>query len=297
MHWYAGFRDPAPAAGEELALFEWAGGLPALTRMSGFLYEKHEPADPLLAALFAGMPPDQPQRLAAWLAGAIGGPAGHAQNAGVRQATGFISVGFGAEQRARWVTLAGTAAGQTGLPAGPGFRSAFSACVDWLSRTALAQSQAGAAQPPPAAPLALEPLAARDRPRPASSQDRRAPTAAARTRPAGELRRPRQVLVPAARPAVDELRARPMVLWRRPGHAAGILGRLQEGSMPCGGVWPAGKIEVFKHCTGLAPVCSCESHAVPRDKHRPAASPDQSRRSPARVPWHALEPADARWPR
>ncbi len=32
--------------------------------------------------------------------------------------------------------------------------------------------------------------------------------------------------------------------------AAGILGRLQEGSMPCGGVWPADKIEVFRHWTG-----------------------------------------------
>jgi len=29
MHWYAGFRDPVPSA--EPTLFEWAGGLPALT--------------------------------------------------------------------------------------------------------------------------------------------------------------------------------------------------------------------------------------------------------------------------
>jgi len=65
--------------------------------------------------------------------------------------------------------------------------------------------------------------------------------------------------------------------------------------MPCDGVWAAGKIGVFKHWTD--PGCSRESHAVPRGKHLPAASPDQSRRPPARAPWRALEPADARWPR
>ncbi len=32
-------------------------------------------------------------------------------------------------------------------------------------------------------------------------------------------------------------------------HAAGILARLQNGTMPCDGAWPAGKIEVFKRWT------------------------------------------------
>lgn len=50
-------------------------GLPALTRMTRLLYEKHVPADPVLALVFADMPPDQPERLAAWLAEAFGGPA------------------------------------------------------------------------------------------------------------------------------------------------------------------------------------------------------------------------------
>ena len=57
MHWYVGFRDPVPEPGREPTLFEWAGGLPALTRMTRLLYEKHVPADPLLAPLFADMPP------------------------------------------------------------------------------------------------------------------------------------------------------------------------------------------------------------------------------------------------
>ena len=38
-------------------------------------------------------------------------------------------------------------------------------------------------------------------------------------------------------------------------YAADILGRLQEGSRPCDGVWPADKIEVFRHWTdtGMQP--------------------------------------------
>ena len=54
MHWYVEFRDPARAA--DPTLFEWAGGLPALTRMTRLLYEKHVPADDLLAPLFATWP-------------------------------------------------------------------------------------------------------------------------------------------------------------------------------------------------------------------------------------------------
>ena len=60
MHWYVGFRDPVPAPGYEPTPFEWAGGMPALTRMSRLLYEKQVPSDPLLAPLLADMPPDQP---------------------------------------------------------------------------------------------------------------------------------------------------------------------------------------------------------------------------------------------
>ena len=82
MHWYVDFRDPVRRAGTEPTLFEWAGGLPALTRMTRLLYEKHVPADDLLAPVFAAMAPDLPQREAATFAAAFGGPprpAGSAQ--------------------------------------------------------------------------------------------------------------------------------------------------------------------------------------------------------------------------
>jgi hypothetical protein len=32
-------------------------------------------------------------------------------------------------------------------------------------------------------------------------------------------------------------------------HAEGILARLEDGSMPCDGVWPAEKVEAFRRWT------------------------------------------------
>lgn len=58
MHYYVDFADPEPSA--RPTLFEWAGGLPALLRMTRLFYTKHAPADNLLAPLFASMAPDHP---------------------------------------------------------------------------------------------------------------------------------------------------------------------------------------------------------------------------------------------
>lgn len=57
MHWGIGFRDPVFAPDYEPTIFEWAGGLPALTRMMRLFYEKFVPADDLLAPVFANMQP------------------------------------------------------------------------------------------------------------------------------------------------------------------------------------------------------------------------------------------------
>ena len=129
MHWYADFHDPV--RGGPPTLFEWAGGLPALTRMTRLLYEKHVPADDLLTPLFATMAPGHPQREAAALADAFGGPAAGPTLAGPRRAE---RPGFTEEQRARWVALAIRAADEAGLPADPEFRSAFTSYLEWSSR-------------------------------------------------------------------------------------------------------------------------------------------------------------------
>ena len=125
MHWYVKFRDPARPA--DPTLFEWAGGLPALTRMTRMLYENLLPADDLLAKEFADLPPGAPQREAAWLAESFGGP---------RQdgATALAGRDLTSAQRARWVALALAAADQAALPDDPAFRAAFAGFLDWASR-------------------------------------------------------------------------------------------------------------------------------------------------------------------
>ena len=143
MHWYVGFTDPAPRPSP--TLFEYAGGLGPLTRAARLLHEKHIPADPLLAPVFADMPADQPQALAAWLAAALGGPAlgGPAlrrpPGAGEALPQSLLSPSgqpLTEDQRARWVSLASRAADEAGLPDAPGFRSALASCLEWLSRVA-----------------------------------------------------------------------------------------------------------------------------------------------------------------
>ena len=162
MHWYIGFTDPARVPGREPSLFEWVGGVGALTRMTRLLYEKLVPADTLLAPLFANVPPGYPQREAARIAAAFGGSpdeaAGNAAAAfggssdggagnGSRPGGGGqqAAPGFTGEQRTRWITLAGQAAGEAGLPADPEFRAALEAFFAWDARGALAR---GAGAPP-----------------------------------------------------------------------------------------------------------------------------------------------------
>jgi truncated hemoglobin YjbI len=217
--------------------------------MCRLFYEKHAPADPVLAPLLADIGPDQAPRLAGWLAGALGGPAGAGGD--VRQAViGTAGGEFGEEQRARWVALLSTAAGEAALPADPEFRAVLSSCLEWASRTALALSQAGTdpQQVPvprwdwgPAGPPAP----------PAPAQDDAAAAAAA----AAELPGPGQPVSFAAhiKPLFRERDRQSMSfafdLWSFEdvsSRAAGILGRLRDGSMPCDGAWPAAQIEVFQ---------------------------------------------------
>jgi len=231
MHWYIGFRDPVRAPGAEPTLFEWAGGLPALTRMTRLLYEKHVPADDLLAPLFAAMPPELPLREAALMASAFGGPA-HGSEATASQ-------DFTEPQRARWVALATQAADEAKLPADPEFRAALASYLDWSSRT-----PAGVPLPSwdwsPAGPPAETP---------------------AETSPAEE-----EVTLPGPDETVSfEAHVKPLFrehdrksmtfafdLWSYDdvrANAAGILDRLRNGTMPCDGAWPPEKVEVFQRWT------------------------------------------------
>src|SRR5207302_4147278 len=154
MHWYVDFHDPVPDPDAEPTMFEWCGGLPALTRMTRLFYERYVPEDPLLAPLFANMSADHPQRVAKWLGEVFGGPPAYSDEYGgySRMVHEHIGKGLTEERRARWVALILRSADEAGLPSDPEFRSAFASYIEWGSRLALENSQAGA-QPPEHMPM------------------------------------------------------------------------------------------------------------------------------------------------
>jgi truncated hemoglobin YjbI len=234
MHWYVEFRDPAPSG--DPTLFEWAGGLPALTRMTRLLYEKLVPADDLLAPLFATMNPQGPRAEAAVMAEAFGGPSG---------APPQPLPEFTEEQRARWVALAVKAAQEAVLPADAPFRSALSGYLEWRSRSAGTTAPSwnwGPADPP--APAATSTTTATE----------------SGTEPYSTVALPGPdetvSFATHVKPLFRERDRKSMSfafdLWSQAdvqAHADGILERLRDGTMPCDGAWPPEKIDVFRRWT------------------------------------------------
>src|SRR6266487_3239687 len=198
------------------------------TRMTRLLYEKHVPADDLLAPLFASMAPGYPQREAAQTAAAFGGPAAAPLSSRPE---------FTGEQRSRWMALAVQAAGEAGLPADSQFRSALVSYLEWSSRATDAPAPAwdwGPGGPSPPAQQATEEEAPVTLPAPDETV-----SFAAHIKPLFREHDRKSMTF-----AFD--------LWSQAdvqAHAAGILERLRNGTMPCDGAWPQEKIEVFRRWT------------------------------------------------
>ena len=251
MHWYVDFKDPEPAA--EPTMFEWCGGLPALTRMTRLFYEKHVPQDPLLAPLFANMSADHPQRVAKWLGEVLCGPTRYSEEYGgyVRMISQHVGRGLTEDARARWVQLLLRSADEAGLPTDPEWRSAFGAYVEWGSRLAVENSQPGA-RPPAHMPMPRWDWNTAAGP-PGGRISALAPP---------EVDEEPVVLPAADEPVRFEKHVRPLFrrrdrqsmtfafdLWAYDDvrqHADAILERLRNGSMPCDGAWPKERVDVFE---------------------------------------------------
>jgi truncated hemoglobin YjbI len=235
----------------EPTLYEWAGGLPALTRMTRIFYGKHVPEDPLLAPLFADMPPDHPERVAAWLGETFGGPKVHSERYGGydRMVSQHLGRALREEQRARWVQLLCKSADDAKLPSDPEWRAAFVAYLEWGSRIALENSQPGA-HPPRHMPVPRWWWVCDATPDSrVSALDPEEPEVS--IEPPG-LDQPvgfEQHIRPLFR-EVDRTSMRfAFDLWSHDdvaAHADAILERVQAGTMPCDGAWPADRVEVFR---------------------------------------------------
>jgi CDGSH-type Zn-finger protein/truncated hemoglobin YjbI len=254
IHWYVQFRDPVPPADHQPTLFEWCGGLPALTRMTRIFYERYVPQDRLLAPLFSQMSPDHPQRVARWLGEVFGGPKAYSTEYGgyPRMLSQHVGKGLTEERRARWVGLLTRSAQDAGLPSDPEFRSAFGAYIEWGSRLALENSQPGA-RPPQHMPMphwdwntAAGPPGSRiSALRPPEAEESTAPVLPTADEPVSFEKHIKGLFRATDRQSmrfafdlwnVDDVRQ----------HAEAIRARLRSGTMPCDGAWPAQKVDVFE---------------------------------------------------
>ena len=251
----SGGTEPEPPSDREPTVYEWAGGHDALLRMTRIFYGKYVPEDPLLAPLFAEMAPDHPERVAAWLGEVFGGPKAYTETYGDydRMVSRHLGKALREEQRAHWVQLLCKAADDAGLPVDPEWRAAFVSYLEWGSRLALENSQPGA-HPPAHMPIPRWPWVNDATP------GSRVSALAAETEPEHE---PAPLGVPGPDEGVSfEQHVKALFregdrrsmrfafdLWSHEDvaeHADAILHRLEEGTMPCDGAWPAEKVDVFR---------------------------------------------------
>jgi CDGSH-type Zn-finger protein/truncated hemoglobin YjbI len=254
MHWSIQFKDPVSDPLHEPTLFEWAGGFPALLRMTRIFYGNYVPQDPLVGPLFATMSPDHPERVAAWLSEVFGGPKFYSQRYGgySHMISQHVGKCISEEQRARWVKMLCQSADDAMLPDDPEFRAAFVAYLEWGSRIGKENSQQHAV-PPPNMPV----------PRwwwvcnatPGGRVSAWAQNSGKKSDPDIKL------------PGVDEIPSYDLHikslframdresmrfvfdLWSYDDvtkHATMILHRLRAGTMPCDGAWPPAHIAVFE---------------------------------------------------
>ena len=254
MHWYVEFRDPIPEADAKPTIFAWMGGLPALTRMTRIFYEKYVPQDELLAPLFANMSADHPERVAKWLAEVFCGPHCYSEQYGgyPRMLSQHLGKCITEEMRARWVSLLLQSAKEAGMPNDTEFASAFQAYIGWGSRLAVENSQTNA-KPPEHMPMPHWDWMTTAGP-PGSRVSAIAPQDEEEKRPA-VLPGPDDVVTFArhVKPLFRKRDRQSMQfafdLWSYADvnkHAAAILERLRNGSMPCDGAWPQERVDVFE---------------------------------------------------
>jgi CDGSH-type Zn-finger protein/truncated hemoglobin YjbI len=256
MHWYIDFKDPVPNPDVTPTVFEWCGGLPALTRMTRVFYERHVPDDPLLAPLFAGMSPDHPVRVARWLGEVFGGPKLYGETYGGydRMLSQHLGKGLTEDMRARWVQLICQSADEAGLPSDPEFQAAFRSYIEWGSRIALENSQSGA-KPPPHMPM----------PRWSWVSDATPGSRVSALASDDQTEQATIELPSAEEPVGFEQHIKPLFrerdrtsmkfafdLWSYDdvrGNAEDILERVKAGTMPCDGAWPRDWVAAFERWT------------------------------------------------
>jgi truncated hemoglobin YjbI len=226
--------------------------------MTRLFYEKYVPQDPLIGPLFAGMSPDHPERVSAWLGEVFGGPTTYSDLYGgyAHMLSQHVGKHLSEEQRARWVSLIVQAANEAGLPNDAEFRAAFISYIEWGSRLAWENSQQDA-QPPQHMPMPHWSWVANATPwsRVSALAPKKDGAMEKQIEQESALPDPDEAvsfnkhIKPLFRPMDRQSMKFAFDLWSYDDdkeHANAILQRLQKGSMPCDGAWPQEKVEVFE---------------------------------------------------
>jgi hemoglobin len=125
-------------------LYAWLGGIEALQRLTSRFYERVS-ANQTLAPVFAHMNAEHAKHVAAFLGEVLGGPADYSAAHGghphmIRQ---HLNRHLNHVQRREWVALLLDTADELQMPDDPEFRSALVGYLEWGSRLAVLNSQAG----------------------------------------------------------------------------------------------------------------------------------------------------------
>ncbi len=257
MHWNVEFHDPSADPERTPTMFEWCGGLPALTRMTRLFYEKYVPQDLLLAPLFSNMSADHPQRVAKWLGEVFGGPPSYSAEYGgyPRMISQHVGKCLTEEWRTRWVVLLLQSAREAGMPNDAEFAAAFQSYLEWGSRLAVENSQTNS-HPPEQMPMPHWDWSTGAGP-PGGRISALAPDTDENEAP---------VVLPADdEPVRFEKHIKPLFrrrdrqsmkfafdLWTFEDvstNAPAILERVRNGTMPCDGAWPPEKVDAFERWT------------------------------------------------
>jgi hypothetical protein len=192
----------------------------------------------------------------------FGGPSSYSEEYGgyPRMLSQHVGKGLTEDWRRRWVELLLRAAREAGLPNDAEFRSAFQAYIEWGSRLAVENSQSDA-KPPAHMPMPRwdwNTGAGAPGGRVSALEAVPAPTETVELPGADETVK----FEPHIRQLFRERDRRSMSFAFDLGayedvsrHAAEILERVRDGSMPCDGVWPAEWVQTFARWvdTGTTP--------------------------------------------
>ena len=123
-----------------VTIFEAAGGMAAMRRLSAAWHERAAVAPIVGHAFSHGFRDDHVERLAAYLGEALGGPASYSERYGTESDVLRLHSGTGVheEMDAEAIDLFNDAVDHCGLPDDPPLRSAIKAYWAWATRTTMA---------------------------------------------------------------------------------------------------------------------------------------------------------------